>query len=138
MIKVNTEGEASVAHLPITVESTRQVFDRLIAERGADYIYQRPSGADECLYFDPTEGGPSCIAGQVFAAHGYSEHDVTEYTGASEVLEELGIEDPILRRYLDTAQENQDSGVPWGEAVAAAERAIYTHPSTTEIEEVAA
>lgn len=102
-------------------ESTKEYVTRLmeeaVAERGSDYQYDTLSGCDYVR-----DGEPSCIVGCVLAAAGVPLDKLHQYEGtsASMVVDAVAPHewaDPDIRSALELAQESQDSGRPWGEAL---------------------
>lgn len=100
------------------------LLERAVAEKGADYAYPR----SYCVYFEP-DGSPSCIVGHVLAYMGVTRRDVLDWN-RSPVLTLCSLEvieaDYLTQRLLVLTQMHQDSGTPWGEAVAKAKGATET------------
>lgn len=93
-------------------------LEKAIAEKGADYEYERPEESETCLYFE--QGQPSCIVGHVLSYMGYNH--VTEGMGVMGVLRSLGIDaDYQTQNLLMNVQTSQDGGMPWGDAVRCAQ-----------------
>jgi hypothetical protein len=122
-----------VKHL--TYEDAVLGLKKALAVKGEDYVYERPKfplndglTIEACAYFT-AEGQPSCIVGHVMADLGHtindldqiaSSYDGTFNTGAtaSTAMDYLGYElDEKTRCLLSVAQDYQDSGHRWGEAV---------------------
>lgn len=100
------------------------LMEKAIGERGEDYIYEPirqrelPGGDAEvvaCLYF--AEGEPSCLVGHVLSYMGYDS--APEGNVASPTLADgMGIDiDVDTADLLDTVQQGQDKGMPWGRAL---------------------
>lgn len=120
----------------------RELLAKALAERGGEHVYQRQEGATDCMYLtyeelDP-EGGPlyeqaacptgaACIVGYVLVEKGVDMLRIRELegTGAKVAVEDLKAftSEPVLDA-LQCAQNLQDSGNPWGAAVAAFEASI--------------
>lgn len=123
--------------MSITYEDAARALDEAVKEKGADYLYEPPSG-DVCSYSD-REGNPSCIVGHVIAKlnpeafqkiaenEWYTLYDDEEdtYPIVKEAnvrhIEltfgvELGFTDKAENLLL-LAQDRQDRGIHWGEAV---------------------
>lgn len=98
------------------------LLEKAVGEKGADYVYPRMmtvgdiTVATQCDYF--REDQPSCLVGHVLSYLGYDNADEAEGHSASYAMEKLGIEfDDAAAFILEQAQDAQDSGTPWGEAV---------------------
>lgn len=102
-----------------TPSETLDLLRRAVEAKGPDYVYVEPEGdVAACLYVH--DGQPSCIVGHVL-----------NYCGLLGLAEENKAPSNIraLREHfdsaalvvLDAAQEIQDNGEPWGEALACAE-----------------
>lgn len=103
-------------------EEAKQILTELVAQKGADYVYENrdDDGHDICLYFTE-DGAPSCIVGNYLSNKGYGPEDVLEGTGA-DALYLLSGAPRITKALLKFVQEQQDVGVPWGDAVREGER----------------
>lgn len=93
-------------------------LEKAVAEKGPDYVYLRKDYYSEdtggCVYFDG--GAPSCIVGHVLSYMGFDS--APEGRTASQALRTKAIKaDQRTQDLLDSVQESQDSGVPWGESV---------------------
>jgi hypothetical protein len=110
--------------ITLTLERTKQLLAEAVAEKGAEYVYVNRDGdpADgdvsvSCHYVHGDQ--PGCIVGWVLYRAGVGLADLSEYEGR-------GAEDPVeglmeapaeVRKLLNWAQDYQDQGTPWGEAV---------------------
>jgi hypothetical protein len=114
-------------NIALTREVVDPILDALVEEYGADYVY--PEADNGCLYV--RDGAPSCIIGHVYNRLGVPLEVLAanEFTTASEVAHRaLGVDiynneggDFIpIARYLDRIQREQDSTIPWGQAVESA------------------
>lgn len=113
----------------LTVDRTLQLLREAVAEKGPDFVYKDLSGtpADsfaECRYVHGDE--PGCLVGNVLFRHGIPLVRMQDFEGegAGRVVRELvdTYESPAPS-VLVAAQETQDSGGTWGEALDNAERA---------------
>lgn len=104
-----------------------------VEAKGEDYTYVNrhgePASPDvSCYYTHPTADGgwePGCIVGHVLVGWGVSLDDLRahEGDGAGGVCTHLGI--PIaVAQTLSLAQQEQDAGGTWGEALRQAESGI--------------
>ena len=103
-----------------------------VAAEQPDKVYEKPG--DTCAYeFD---GKPSCLVGHAMFRlgvpldvirlcdnHGAIEHALDEVPTE---FDESGDEERVYRALLGWAQGAQDSGKPWGEAVAEAEELVLS------------
>lgn len=80
-----------------------------------DFVYLPPDA--QCVYF--YEGAPSCLVGHVMAKRGIKPEEVTEHE-TPDAMSELFTKGAA--EYLTAIQAHQDLQIPWGEAVAVAER----------------
>jgi hypothetical protein len=102
------------------LEAQKRITDTVAGRE--DYVYPRAGkGNGQCVYFE-SDGTPSCLIGHALEA------ELRSIGTATSVANELGIEaqqfEGLLTldamRYLASAQEAQDSGKPWGRALAQA------------------
>lgn len=113
--------------IEITYDEAVDLLKLAVEERGADYVYPR-SNRDAfdsgCVYFEGTT--PSCIVGHVLA---YKDVDGLDLRYANEIgIANLAsfvdnidlVIDERTVSLLEKAQDAQDSGKTWGEALAAA------------------
>lgn len=119
----------------MSVDATRlrRVVERLADER-PDFVYQIPDGEDACLYTHRDDEGtevPGCLIGTALHVLGQPigfDHEWNRNTGVVN-LAHLGF---ITGKYYDVewligAQNEQDCGTPWGDAVAEATIAESAH-----------
>lgn len=119
-----------------TPERTLELIDQAVRERGKEFVYptewKTHAGRwdDEvldlaydraptlCMYVQRDQVGPACIVGYVLHEYGVSlgELSSTEGIAASGACESFGV-DIESRELLMTAQNAQDVGKSWGEAL---------------------
>lgn len=120
----------------IDAARVRELFAAALADRGEGYVYQRPAQGDACLYWhNPSSetqppgvaGQPGCLVGYVLHAAGVPGTTLAANEGqdSSTVCDRLRAAGVVTVTYrakslLSDAQERQDDGAPWGEAVARA------------------
>lgn len=118
----------------LTYDRALSLLNAAIAEKGEDYKYPKnPSVFGGCVYFDPDTRQPSCIIGHVLAYLGLTAEDMeidsplpdidsrNALAFASLVEEgDIQVDSPRTEALLQVAQEQQDQGSSWGDAVAAA------------------
>jgi hypothetical protein len=118
---------ATIETLELTYDEAVELLDRAVAEKGADFVYDRgPDGHDECLYLHGNE--PGCIVGHVLVYKGVDLELIRELEGIGvwsldEYLPQLKT-DGRTRRLLGAAQGKQDSGQTWGDSVAKAKAEV--------------
>lgn len=104
---------------------TLRELKEIVAEYGPDTTRQ-------CTYTKEDEAGalaPHCIVGVFLSRHGITVDTLSAINGepveshhTRDVLETHGVNlDPQSAAILQTAQEHQDSGEPWAEAIKEAE-----------------
>lgn len=98
---------------------------RNIAEAAPDYVYEKVGG-HACKYVQ--NGAGSCIVGQGALAAGVPLETVAEWdqaecgSGFGDVCDRIDIDcGSDAAQWLIEVQSHQDNGIPWGEAVAAAD-----------------
>lgn len=106
----------------ITSAQIIEKLEEVVAEFGADYVYQRPDGkplmgGEGCMYVHGSS--PGCIAAQVFVKLGYSLETLGQYEGkqAMSVAKAVGGFTAKAAYTLRVAQEVQDGGHSWGTAL---------------------
>lgn len=110
--------------IEITTESVVKGLDALVAQEGEDFIYRKNAGA--CTYIKNDAG--DCIVGRYLVAQGVPVERLKEADGTLSgvrapallrALKEEGVLDYEERAVaiLDVAQDLQDTGETWGEAV---------------------
>ena len=104
----------------LTAERALQLLREVVAERPG-YVYEAPDSRG-CAYVDPATGEPSCLVGHVFIRAGWSAAELRRWnrTAVSWLPSNLAISEGA-RCMLDEAQQVQDSGWTWGEALLTAE-----------------
>jgi hypothetical protein len=105
----------------ITTEDALRALEEAVAEKGEDYIY--PEAGKTCYY--ALDGAPSCLVGNALHRLGYSILQLEEFR--SHPICSLPADVPMEDRALDAfirAQEAQDAGAPWGEALHVAREAV--------------
>ena len=106
---------------PITAENFTEAMRQAVAERGADWVYPAEDGewmldGSSCCYF-LLDGSPACIIGTALHKLGYGPNDVSEGTDAFGILTRWKA--PLdVASAAGLAQDAQDEGKPWGEALA--------------------
>ena len=121
-------------------DETLVLLKEAVVERGEDWVYPgstreaddnewRSSGSCRYAKYDPEAERvdphtPACLVGVVFHKTGQMDDRVAEFFGSSdEVIERFDLPfSDLASRLLLHVQANQDSGTPWGESVASAER----------------
>jgi hypothetical protein len=109
----------------LTLDLAKQLVERAIAEKGEDYVYLPPGGrvGEPCLNWHLQPDGqmvPGCIVGHVWHYLGFTNED-TGQGDAKHVLGYLEGYDHLTYTedaadFLYAVQDQQDRGVPWGEA----------------------
>ena len=107
------------------LEETKALLDEIVAEFGADYVYQKPSPF-LCRY-RKNSGEPDCIVGQLLAKVGLlPDREFESRWGATYFLDpeckhpltnlenNFTVEANLL---LHNVQGKQDYETPWGQAV---------------------
>ena len=107
-----------------TAERALTLLREVVAER-PDYVYESPVW-DSCVYIDPTDRKPSCLAGHVFIRAGWDlgELERANKTDVRTFVDEHTARpvDPDAAAILQEAQDWQDMGRTWAVALAHAER----------------
>lgn len=125
----------------MTVQITRENFTAAmraaVAERGEDFVYPAQgselaeqgwrSEGGTCVYVLP-DGSPACLIGLALYKidPGLLTHVEFQYDDAISVMSRAGVRDELLRHAAAMAQEEQDGGAPWGDALSGYERALRT------------
>ena len=105
----------------ITAEEMLAALEWAVEQKGADYVYpdelKEPDadGMPECRYRRSTTGEPCCIVG-VAVDHLRPGFSFREHSPAIVTLS--GVADRDAREIALTAQNAQDDGCTWREAVA--------------------
>lgn len=120
----------------ITWDQIQSVLDDLVAEKGADYIYEPPVDKDDtpedCQYLH--HGEPGCLVGHLLVRLGEDEDWLASREGecALDVVmhSNLEIEDQTrVATFLNQAQSYQDDRIPWGRAVQMAREVDHANRS---------
>jgi len=120
-----TNSAGSNAAPPIDISRALDLLAASVQLRGDDFVYQ-PVWMEESRYLTchyANRGTPDCIVGQALALAGVGIHDL-------EAMPDDGVRDLYLRQELpvaftlgavavfDAAQQCQDRGRSWGDALA--------------------
>ena len=96
---------------------------RKLAQEQPDFVYKRPESSSFCLYVHEASDGsktPGCIVGHALHRLGFSFDELEIGGTAGEALHRLGIsdwdKDTVV--WITRVQGEQDTGIPWGQAVA--------------------
>lgn len=114
----------------------------VVFEAGPDYVYKRVEAyglGGACVNFH--NGQPSCIVGQVFGLLGLTAEKAEELGVAGTTIALISCEllnrsdfewsfTPAAVGVLMTAQDYQDSGSSWGQALQAAKRRYAEYGET--------
>ncbi|RPJ30105.1 MAG: hypothetical protein EHM35_12890 [Planctomycetaceae bacterium] len=115
--------------IEVTYQMIVDGLHQAVRERGADYVYRTPPGAQVCLYWHPEAGEPGCIVGYVFHNLGVSKDYLIlcNPSGAPQLIAWLvdwGVisfpneaEKILVSSLLTRVQSRQDEPKPWGDAV---------------------
>ncbi|AXC36209.1 hypothetical protein SEA_MUSETTA_105 [Microbacterium phage Musetta] len=112
-----------------TDEQVTEAIEKVVAERSPDYVYKSGRDDNGCFYASKDGESPSCVVGfvvnalnpeafrkivevEINAGESFEVQDALTYTDG-----ELNISTEA-RRALQKAQDEQDNGKPWGEALA--------------------
>lgn len=118
----------------LTYTAVQEALKESVEEKGADYVYPYAKGLGACKYAE-NDGSPSCIVGHVLAkldpemfakvkeAEGRESGSfpVSMLLDAEEFYSEVELSFPLVTA-LASAQNMQDTGSTWGEALASFER----------------
>lgn len=110
----------------ITKSKALELLEAAVAERGADYVYERDGTRQSgpgCTYV--RGGQPSCLIGLAMAKAGVpieqlAEWDTRDNSAACFVLVDDELATKTAVDVMATAQSLQDIGETWGEALQAA------------------
>lgn len=115
--------------LELSYTDALRYLEKAVAEKGEDYQYADFRGGltTSCVYFRGDQ--PSCIVGHVLYYNGMTRNelnrDIRDFNRSSvQTLSNQGFiaVDNDTRHLLQRAQNLQDNGVPWGQAVEGAHR----------------
>lgn len=114
----------------LTVERAHTLLKEIVAEKGPDFVYKRPEG-EMCAYLEDLEDGgvvPSCLFGHLFLRAGVSAGDIAPHEGCGVVALFRFLtdaeENALIVRASAEAQASQDTGQPWGRALAQWEQTL--------------
>jgi hypothetical protein len=107
----------------ITLEWAKKAVEGAMKERGADFVYEKPNAAKECLYVH-ADNTPGCIVGLVLHNAGVPLSTLAKYEGTAAraliicLLDEQVVDsaDSEALYFLDALQMHQDDTTPWGDA----------------------
>jgi hypothetical protein len=114
--------------MDVNLERVVETAKMVVAERGADYVYKRPTntfGVPTCLYVDVDRDQPSCLVGHVLHRLGVPLETLKSADQfsfpATDVCHDLlggsAFDDGEISHFLDAVQSRQDIGRTWGEAL---------------------
>jgi hypothetical protein len=117
----------------ITIEQVHEAMKKAVQEKGEDYTYVQYGG--ECYYRHPDTKEKSCLIGHVLVEVGVESTliDALERFSIGAILSEarppfaLPLREVFDKRTIyamNVAQESQDQGSPWGDALADFEAAM--------------
>jgi hypothetical protein len=114
----------------LTEELALKHMRKAVAEYGSDYVYQSYNGST-CLYVFGDK--PSCLVGQVLVRAGVPVEAFTPFANSNRigaVVEDLPVDisSPLVAA-LAVAQDVQDNGRTWGEALWRFETVLGVEPS---------
>jgi hypothetical protein len=108
----------------ITARDALRLIERAVEERGRDFRYSDYEGdwadPDVCSYRQP-DGTPACIVGLALSYVGLLDKLIEDDTIVGQQASFYDEIDPEAIGVLSAAQMSQDSGEPWGEALAVAQ-----------------
>ena len=102
---------------PLTLERAKQLAAEVVADMGAEYVYEPPVAGGFCVY--DHEGQPSCLVGHIIHRHSMEMYDdvVRDHSTNDVAGLPLSWFDGGARAFLGRAQHEQDNSAPWGQAV---------------------
>lgn len=117
-------------------QEARELLQRAVDEKGADYVYvPEDGGLGKCQYFH-NEGGervPGCIIGHVLAYKGVTYDTLggrflnrmsVTYLASNGTVADLSDTPHSVLSALRAAQDTQDDGATWSEALAAFDKVL--------------
>lgn len=117
-----------------TDEQVTEAIEKVVAERGGDYVYDSGRGDSGCFY-STTDGKPSCIVGYVinelnpeaFEKVAAKESKLGQSWGVTGALWAadggMNVSEEVARALQD-AQDAQDGCEPWGDALESYKRSL--------------
>ena len=101
-------------------EETLELLESVVAENGTDFVYpdEWKDSIGTCLYVKPDGSGPACIVGNVLHRAGVPLDELSQMEGqaADTVSGRYGF-DSEASMLLWRAQDEQDAGNTWGDAL---------------------
>lgn len=119
----------------------KQALDALwqpVQQRGRDYLAPGArtsgyAGPSSCKYWDTEKNEPSCLVGNALAILGVDRETLIreDETGESFLVSELSrMFSEAIRRTYNRAQDCQDNGATWGDAL---DLALFTYEQVKEM-----
>jgi hypothetical protein len=109
--------------IELTLEKAIELAKQAVADRGEDYVYEKPEDVEVCQYVH--DDGPGCIVGYILNKAGASLEELHDHEGtwASALTDRLEVTGVLTASYeanvfLDAIQGKQDNGKNWGQALA--------------------
>lgn len=118
--------------LKITYDMAVAALEAAVEEKGADYVYPESEKVDGACQYLNEDGSPSCIVGNALMRLGVTRlprHGTGSPSAYSLLVgtgygpEPVALADERTARLFGRAQNEQDVGTPWGEAVRLAKEA---------------
>ncbi|MFF5471025.1 hypothetical protein [Streptomyces achromogenes] len=115
--------------IELTLDRVKELLNEAVAEKGADYVYTTPDGKQGTPEYQPTclyvhGDKPGCIVGHALHRAGVSlslllEEEQDDASSVLRSLAQLGVLSYTdgVSQLLYEAQQRQDHGTSWGEAV---------------------
>lgn len=117
---------------PWTFDEVRTVAQDIVAEKGEDYVYRRPSEAHGARYVHVSLPEPGCLIGHILHRFGVPLISLLEqeHLSVDRLLTSLRIcADSRIVQWLLRAQGLQDAGVQWGTALRHADEYVEYYDS---------
>lgn len=124
--------------IDIDIDRAKALVNELIAERGADYVYEKEGSSCKYVHgvkYDEAEWGdgqesfseavPGCLVGAVLHRAGVPLDQMGTYSrneeGSYDLIEHLTADELVnvsreANNFLSNVQSSQDAGAPWGVA----------------------
>lgn len=108
---------------PLTLDRAVELAREVVAEKGADFVYEEEEGAWGGLYVHAGDK-PGCLVGHILLRHGVPVETLKNYNsmGIAWVADETGVAAAEATNFLESVQGDQDDGHSWGKAVDEAAR----------------
>ncbi|AWN05155.1 hypothetical protein SEA_VORVOLAKOS_75 [Streptomyces phage Vorvolakos] len=122
--------------IDIDIDRAKALVNELIAERGADYVYEKEGSSCKYVHgvgYDEDEWGdgeenfskatPGCLVGAVLHKAGVPLESMGTYSrndeGSYDLIEHLTADELVhvsqeANNFLGNVQASQDAGAPWG------------------------